>query len=87
MKEDQMRQNLKRIIADRTKRTRESLGLTQAEMAKKLLIDVRSYCDIEAGRSLPSVSTLMVYLTQLDPDATSFLDELADEIYTEEGQL
>ena len=47
--------------------TRAELGLTQAQMAEELGIDVRSYSDLENGKSLCSATVLLRYLAKFGP--------------------
>ncbi|VVE74748.1 transcriptional regulator [Pandoraea captiosa] len=46
-------------INDRLAAERERLRLTQTEMAKRLGVAFRTYCDYEAGKSQPKAGTLV----------------------------
>ena len=51
-------------------------GLTQAQMAECLVMDIRSYADIDSGKSSCGLLTFVLYLMYLCPD----IDELIEEI-------
>ena len=51
-------------------------GLTQAQMAEYLVMDIRSYADIDSGKSSCGLLTFVLYLMYLCPD----IDELIEEI-------
>ena len=55
---------------------REALCLTQSQMAERLLMDDRSYIDLDHGRSCCSAVTLALYLAFLCEDAPHFIDGL-----------
>lgn len=58
------------------KPARKVLGWTQARMAEALMMDVRSYCDLEHGKSGCSALTLALFLIQVCADPSLFLHEL-----------
>ena len=76
MKDKKMHSVFKEVITEHIKATRKELGLTQAEMAAKLQIDLRTYCNIESGRSLCGTMTLLMYLLYICPDVNGLLDEI-----------
>lgn len=47
-------------INDRLAAERTRLGLTQSEMAKRLDVAFRTYCDYEAGKSQPKAGALAI---------------------------
>ena len=56
--------------------TRSRLNLTQSEMAEKLVMDERSYIDLEHGKSCCSAVTLALFLIYVCDDIVSFLGDL-----------
>ena len=76
MKDKKMHSVFKEVITEHIKKTRKELGLIQAEMAAKLQIDLRTYCNIESGRSLCGTMTLLMYLLYICPDVNGLLDEI-----------
>ena len=53
-------------------------NLTQAQMAEYFVMDIRSYADIDSGRSSCGLLTFVLYLIYLCPDITAFIDEIRD---------
>ena len=76
MKDKKMHSVFKEVITEHIKATRKELGLTQAEMATKLQIDLRTYCNIESGRSLCGKMTLLMYLVYICPDVNGLLENI-----------
>ena len=68
---------LKNFICPKLKPIRKSLGWTQARMAEELMMDVRSYIDLEHGESGCSALTLVLILLRLYSDPLLFLTELS----------
>lgn len=62
---------------------RQDHALTQEQMAHRLGISLRCYCDLEAGRSCCSAVTLMMYL-QICEDPAAFIETMRREM---EGEL
>ena len=60
-----------RILSDRLKN-----GLVQEEMAERLLIDWRSYIDLEHGKNLCSTTTFIMYLLEFCDDPSEVLSEI-----------
>ena len=75
MKED-LRVALKKTLCNWIGTTRISLNMTQDKMAEALLIDVRSYADIDRGVSLCGTLTLAIFLVYLCPEPASLLREI-----------
>lgn len=57
---------LQSLIARAFREYRKAHGLSQAQFAKSLQVAVRSYIDLEHGLFLPSATTLLLFLLQLD---------------------
>ena len=76
MKDKKLHAEFKEVITEHIKATRKEIGLTQAEMAAKLQIDLRSYCNIESGRSLCGTMILLIYLLYIYPDVNGLLNEI-----------
>ena len=53
--------------------TRKSLGLSQADMAELLSIDLRSYADLEHGKNLCCTRVFIFYLLRCKKDRHQFL--------------
>lgn len=71
---------LRSMIAKHMLKTRKELGWTQAQMAEKLELDLRSYSNVENDKSLCSTMTLMLYLQYICPDANQLLQEIKVEM-------
>lgn len=67
---------LKTICHEHIISTKVENELTQAQMAEYLVMDIRSYADIDSGKSSCSLLTFVLYLIYLCPD----VDELINEI-------
>lgn len=67
---------LKTICHEHIISTKVENELTQAQMAEYLVMDIRSYADIDSGKSSCSLLTFVLYLIYLCPD----IDELINEI-------
>lgn len=57
-------------------RRRMDLKMTQAEMAEQLLMDDRSYIDLDHGKSCCSAVTLALYLAFVCEDVPVFAEGL-----------
>lgn len=55
---------------------RQELQLTQSDMAARLLMDDRSYIDLDHGKSCCSALTLALYLTYVCEDVHNFMEGL-----------
>ena len=75
MKED-YRNALRKTLCTWMGSTRISLNLTQDKMAEVLLIDVRSYSDIDRGISLCGTLTLVLFLVYLCPEPVALLNDI-----------
>lgn len=57
--------------------------VSQVQFAQSLKIAVRSYINLEHGFSLPSVTTMLLFLLQLDDqELLSFLSAMGDVLLT-----
>jgi len=79
MKSD-YRTALKNFFRVQLIQTRDVLGLTQAKMAKNLLIEDRSYVALESGDSCCSALTFVLFLVYYCPNPTEFLNKLRKEL-------
>ena len=57
------------------KERREQLGISQKELAEKADISQSFLCDIEQGRSKPSIDTALKIAKALDVDDIKFFEE------------
>ena len=67
---------LRAYMAARFARTRKDAKLTQAAFSEILMVDTRSYVDLEHGRNLCGALTFVLYLVFLCKDADDFVQEL-----------
>lgn len=67
---------LKKMLSTWIGSTRVSLEMTQDEMAEILMMDVRSYADIDRGVSLCSTLTFVLFLIYICPEPTELLNEI-----------
>jgi len=65
---------------------RVSMGLTQAEMAERLVMDDRSYIDLDHGETCCSATTLALFLVYVCKDVHGFVEELRDAFETGTGK-
>ena len=78
--------NLKHQFYLKLIHTRTIMGLTQAEMAEKLIIDDRSYIDLDHGKTCCSAVTLALFLVYVCDDVDGFLAELRHAFEVELNQ-
>ena len=71
---------LKKCFHNSLFRTRVDLGLTQAQMADRLIMDNRSYIELDHGNSNCSALTLAMYLAFCCRDPMGFLEEFRRQI-------
>lgn len=67
---------LKEICHEHIISAKVEKGLTQAQMAEYLVMDIRSYADIDSGKSACSLLTFVLYLIYLCPDTDQFINEI-----------
>lgn len=77
---------LKKFFHQHLVRTRDKLAWTQAEMAKILEMDERSFIDLDHGKNGCSGLTLALYLTYCCDDPVKFLNDFK-AIYEKEARL
>lgn len=56
---------LRTYMADCFKRERMQLGLSQTAFSRKLMVDVRTYSDLEHEKTLCSMKTFIIFLTSI----------------------
>lgn len=85
-----MRKQFEIILKDHFRtaviRFRQANGLTQDQMAQRLGISLRCYCDLESGKSCPSAVTLMMFL-QMCEDSRVFTEELRQAFDAEKSAV
>ena len=67
----------KKFFYDDLIKTREKLKYTPAQMATLLIMDDRSYADLDHGNSCCSALTLVLYLIYCCDDPMAFLENLS----------
>ena len=76
---DAYRDSLKHLFHRELIQTREQYAFSQAKMAEYLLMDPRSYIELDHGKSMSSSLTFMLYLLRLCPQPLVFLDKIHTE--------
>ena len=71
-------QVLKSFFHNKLFHTRGALGITQEEMAHRLAMAVRTYVDLDHGKTSCSALTLALFLIYVCADPAAFLEELRD---------
>ena len=71
-------QVLKSFFHNKLFHTREVLGITQEEMAHRLVMAARTYVDLDHGKTSCSALTLALFLIYVCADPLGFLEELRD---------
>lgn len=59
---------------------RADMKISQSDMAQMLSMSLRSYSDLENGRSGCSAVTLVLFLIEICPDPLAFLEELREAL-------
>lgn len=77
------KEKMKPVIATELLEYRSRLGLTQEAMARRLSMSCRSYIDLEHRDSLPSATTLALFLTMLEPAEQEKMLEKLREVLDE----
>jgi transcriptional regulator with XRE-family HTH domain len=70
-----MASELQIVFGQRVRAERERVGLTQAELAKKLDIHQSDLCDIEKGRHSPKLETVEKIAKALEIPAVALLSQ------------
>jgi len=79
----QYRAALKKFFRVQLIQTRDTLHLTQAQMAKVLFIEERSYAALESGKSCCGALTLALFLIYCCQDPALFLKNLREVLEKE----
>ncbi len=61
-------------------RTRDALGITQEEMAQRLMMSVRTYVELDHGKSSFGTLSLVLYLLYVCHDPNEVLKELKEAL-------
>ena len=72
------KEELKTICHKHIILAKPQINLTQAQMAEYFVMDIRSYADIDSGRSSCGLLTFVLYLIYFCPDLDNFIDEIRD---------
>lgn len=75
---------LKEYLHKRIVKDRKANHLIQEKMAELLVMDPRSYSDIERGKTMCSTLTFTLYLLQLCDDPETLLREI-EELFAAAG--
>ena len=67
--------------------TRSDLKLTQEQMAETLAMDVRSFMNLDHGKTGCSALTLSLYLIYYCEDVPKFLSDLKAEFESEDNDI
>lgn len=78
---------LKHFFHTKVKRSRKDLGITQEEMADRLLMAGRTYIDLEQGKNCCSALTLALYMIYVSSDPVQFLEELREVFELDSTQV
>ena len=70
---------MKKIFYVHLIKVRSDLKITQAQMAERLVMDTRSYVNLDHGKSGRSALTLALFLIYSCSDPQAFLDDLRQE--------
>lgn len=70
-----MGKELKSLIATRIKAARQAKGVTQEELAEAIDRTVETISNLERGKSLPSLQTLMIIANALDMSISELLED------------
>lgn len=77
----EQKDTLQAVIAKEFREYRKAYTLSQVRFAQRLRISVRSYIDLEHGLFLPSATTLLLFLLQLnDQELLSFLSVMEETL-------
>ena len=67
--------------------TRLAQNMTQEQMAEALIMDVRSYINLDHGKNCCSALTLSLFLIYYCSDVDSFLQELKEAFENESDEI
>ncbi len=71
---------LRSCMTRRLTDARKQSHLTQAKFSEKLMMDTRSYADLEHGKSLCCTLTFIIYLVFICKDVDAFIQDLREII-------
>ena len=77
---------LKKCMHDKILNERMSLHITQEKMAELLIMDLRSYVDIENGKNMCGTLTFVMYLLHFCDDPKELMDEIEKVFLMAEGE-
>ena len=77
---------LKSYFHQKLFRSRVDLGITQEEMAHRLLMASRTYIDLDHGKTCCSALTLALFLIYIYDDPLEFLEELRNAFENEDSK-
>ena len=87
-----MKKSFRKLIKDYLRvsflQTRDTLHLTQEQMADRLLMSTRAYAKLETGHSCCSLFTALIFLSRCCTDRRAFLEglfKLLDSFVISEG--
>ena len=73
-----MKKSFRKLIKDYLRvsflQTRDTLHLTQEQMADRLLMSTRAYAKLETGHSCCSLFTALIFLSRCCTDRRAFLE-------------
>lgn len=72
----QCQAKLKLFLCEKLRFTRKEMHITQSKMAEILMMDDRSYADLEHGRHLFSTVSLLLFLIYAYPNPMDLLNEI-----------
>ena len=72
-----IQKELKSYLSEVMKKTRKAKKLSQAKMAEILVMDVRSYADIENGNNLCGTITFIHYMLYIVEDINKSFEGIA----------
>lgn len=78
---------LRSFLAADFKTTRKALKLSQLKMSELLDVDLRSYADLEHGKSLCSTRVFLRYVFRCKEDPTPFMEQIRQVMEDTEAQL
>ena len=82
----QLPKAMKQYIRQEMLKVRETLHMSQEEMARKLQITTREYTNIEGGKYGCDITVLLLFLVQYCTDLPSFLEGMRSEMEAEKQE-
>ena len=71
-------EKLKQFFRNKLLLTRKEMNITQEQMSERLSMSLRSYSDLETGKSSCGAMTLALFLVYFCPNPKEFLSELKE---------